>query len=39
MEEIRINKIHNGYTIYQSGIGTIFYGPEEVIEAVKKLVK
>lgn len=39
MEQIMIDRIKNGYTIYQKGMGTVFYdSTEEIIEAVKLLI-
>lgn len=43
MEEIRISKIQSGYTIYQSGFGTVFLGDKtgivEIIDKLNKLMK
>ena len=39
MEEIRIDRIQNGYTIYQHGVGTIFFSKkEELVDKIKELM-
>lgn len=39
MEQISINKIKNGFTLYQSGEGTVYLkNKEEVIESIKAML-
>ena len=39
MEQISISQIKNGYTIYQTGEGTVYLkNKEEVIESIKAIL-